>query len=80
MSQATRVMLDFIGEDADMVQKAAEYMADIIADVLADEGVNTDEDNYAFRGVRTTIPLVVPDIEDPLVSLYPQPETHNDKD
>ena len=73
MSQATRVMLDFIGEDADMVQKAAEYMADIIADTLAAEGKNTDEDNYAFRGVRTTIPLIIPDIEDPVVTLYPQP-------
>jgi hypothetical protein len=74
MSQATRVMLDFVGEDSVRVSLAAQYMADRIMDILATEGVNTDDDNFSFRLVRTTIPLIIPDIEDPIVSLYPLPE------
>lgn len=73
-------MIDFISENPDVCRKAAERIADLIVRELSTNGKNTDEDNFQYLETRTTYPLCIPDVEEPIVSasfeeqLNPEPD------
>jgi hypothetical protein len=73
-----RVMIDFVAEDAEACRKAAERMSDLIVQELNSNGKNTDEDNFQYQGTRTTYPLCIPNVEEPIVGAAFEEELNPD--
>lgn len=72
MNHAYRVMIDIIGTNNADVKRLADQLADQLVLELNNNWTNTDEDNFEIATplsrVRTSYPLVIPNIEHPTVS------------